>query len=574
MLTDMFIKDFALIDSLHLVFGPGFNVLTGETGAGKSIIIDALQLVLGGRVSGEVIRAGAETARVEAVFDVVGAPEVCAVVAGLGLGDPDEHTLVLTREIGRAGRSVCRVNGRPAVAAALRQIGARLVDLHGQHDAQGLFRPETHRDLLDAAGGPDVQALKRRVAALAAERARLEAERAALLGGERERLRRLDLLRFQVEEIDRAAPRPGEIEELTARRQVLANGEKLAAAAEQAYAVLDEGLPGRPALGDELRRLAAELAGLVQVDARLQPAAELLQSAAVQAAEAARELRLYKDALLYDPAELAAVEDRLDTLRRLARKYGETAEEMLAFRAEAAAEIGRLEEAAVSAAEAEARLEALLPELAAAAVELSARRRAVAVECLEPGVLAHFAELGLEKARFQVSLTRRPAADGLPVDGERVICDAGGIDRVEFLFSANPGEPLQPLAKVASGGEASRLALALKTVLAGADGAPTIVFDEIDAGLGGRAARAVARKLAALAAARQVLCVTHQAVVAAAADIQFVVSKAESAGRTVVTVQQVAGEARAAELARMLAGDGAGAISIEHARELLAASRG
>ncbi len=572
MLTDLFIRDFALIEELHLSFGPGFSVLTGETGAGKSIIIDALQMALGGRASADDVRTGAGEARVEAVFDLAALPEARRLAAAMGLGDPDENTLILTREIGRSGRSASRVNGRPATLSAMRQIAARLVDLRGQHEAQGLFRPETHRDLLDAAGGPALLALRGRVAALAGERARLSCERAAILGDEKERLRRLDLLRYQVEEIDRANPRPGEAEELAARRRVLANAERLAGAAARAYAVLYEGLSGRPAAADELGRLAAELLHLAAVDPRLQPLGELLQGTALQAAEVARELRRYQDGLAYEPGELASVDERLDLLRRLARKYGESVEEILAFRREAASEIARLECAEASAAEMEARLAELEASLAVMAADLSARRAEAAAR-LEEGVAAEMAELGLEKAHFQVSLRRRPDPDGLEVGGERVACDAGGVDQVEFLFSANPGEPLQPLARVASGGEASRLALALNTVLAGAGGVPTLVFDEVDAGLGGRAAQAVARKLSALGRCRQVLCVTHLALVAAAADAHYTVGKAEEGGRTRVAARRLVDGERPAELARMLAGDGSGEISLQHARAMLAGAR-
>ncbi len=567
MLMELFIRNLALVDSLHLSFGPGLNALTGETGAGKSIIIDAMGLLAGGRAAADMVRAGAAEARVEGVFDLRGAPVARRALAELGLAEDGEDTLVVSREISRNGRSVARLNGRPVALSMLRQVGEGLLDLHGQHEFQRLFRGDEQRELLDAYGGADVLALRRRVGEVAGRLAALTQQREELVGSEKERLRRMDLLRFQVEEIDAARLRPGEEEELLARRAVLANAERLLAGTAAAVAILYEGGAGRPAVAGELARLAAELATLAACDSQLAPFGDQLQAAAWQVEEVARALRRYRDTVAADPAEQAAVEERLDLVRRLKKKYGETIDAVLAYRAEAAAELERLSAAEETAAGLEAQIEEARRELAALAGELSARRREAA-RAMEVRVAAELADLGMEGALFQVALARQACSGGLAVDGGEVAWDAAGVDRVEFLFSANRGEPPRPLARVASGGEASRFMLALKTALADVDRVPTLVFDEVDAGLGGRAAQVVGRKLALLARSRQVFCVTHLAAVAARADVHYHVAKVADGGRTVVSARLLQAGDRVAEIARMLDG-GAGEAALEHARAML-----
>lgn len=567
MLRELSVRDFALIERLRLDLRPGFNVFTGETGAGKSILIDAIALVLGGRASPEMIRTGAERAAVDALFDISHLPAVGAELEALGVEAAGEGALLLSREIGAAGRSLCRINGRPATVSMLRRLAAHLVEIQGQHEFHRLYRPEEHLLLLDAAGGARAAAVR----SAFEERARafrdLLRRRDRLVADEKERLRRLDLLRFQVAEIGAAAPRPGEEAELARQRQFLAHAERLLEGVSQVYGELGEGERGGPALASALARLAAELGRLADLDPRLGAPAAQLSEAALQAEEVSRQLRLYRDGLAYDPHDLARVEERLDLLRRLLKKYGNTLEEVLAFRDEAAAELVRLEGAGEEAAAIEAELERRRGELAGLAAELGALRREAA-ERLEAAVAAELSALGMPAARLEVRLTRSADPDGLPVEGRTVAWDDSGADRVEFLFSANPGEPVQPLARVASGGEAARLMLALRGALAGGDRVGTLVFDEIDAGLGGRAAQAVAERLAALAASHQILCVTHLATVAARADHHVQVFKREAAGRTVADARVLQAEERPREIARMLSGDG-GETSLAHARELL-----
>lgn len=572
MLAELNIRDFALIESLRLAFGSGLNVLTGETGAGKSIILDALQLVLGGRATAEQIRGGAREARVEALFDLSAAPHAARAAEAMGLLGPGETELLVARDVGATGRGSLRVNGRAATLAMAQELAQSLVEIHGQHEQQRLFRGDAQRQILDAFGGPEATGLGREMAELAGAWRLLQERRQALGGDPRERLRRLDLLRYEVEEIDQAAPRPGEEADLLERRSVLMSAGRLLEGAARAYAYLDEGDQGRGAAAAELGRLAAELKQLAAIDPRLDPVVELLDGAACQAEEAAREVRRYRDGLAFDPGEQDALEGRLELLRSLKRKYGESLEAVLAYRAEAAAEMERLGGAEAAEAALERERGALRVRLGQVASALSAARSRAARE-LEARVGEELGQVSLGAARLEVQLERRPLPGGLPVEGQELAWDATGIDRVAFLFSANPGESLKPLARVASGGEAARVMLALKAALAAADPVPTLIFDEVDAGLGGQAARAVAAKLAALGRDHQVLCVTHQASVAAAGHRHVAVTKDSRDGRTVVSARPLDDAERPGEIARMLAGDGAAETPLQHARELLTWAR-
>lgn len=565
MLRELSVRDLALIERVDLDFAPGFNVLTGETGAGKSILVDAIALALGGRAAPDAVRAGAERARVDALFEVGHLPALASVLEELGL-EAEEGTLLVARELGPGGRSACRVNGRPATLSMLRRLAPLLVEIQGQHEFQRLFRPEEHLALLDASGGEELARARAAFGARARAAAELERRLRRLAGSEQERLQRLDLLRYQIDEIAAAGLRAGEEAELAERRQVLAHARRLLEAAAAAHDALAGG--SGPGLAAGLARCAEELGRLAAIDPRLRAPAELLREAAVQAEEAAGQLRRYRDGLEVDPAELERVEERLELLRRLQKKYGPTAAAILEYRRRAEEELARLAGAAEEAAALEGQLAGLRSELAELAGALRAARRRAA-ERLERAVEAELAALAMPGARFRVALSACPDPDGLPVEGEAVAWDERGADRAEFLFSANPGEEPQPLGRVASGGEAARVMLALRSALAGADATPTLVFDEVDAGLGGRAAQAVAARLAGLARSHQVLCVTHLASVAAAADRHIVVSKRPAGGRTVVEARVLAAEERAPEIARMLAGV-VGEPSLAHARALLA----
>lgn len=556
MLLELHVENFALIDRLDLALGPGLNVLTGETGAGKSIIVDAIEVALGGRASADYVRSGEDKSVIQVLFDINGNRDVLTRLEQLGLEPPGDGLLLLSREVLRSGRSSCRINGRLVTAAMGKEVTQLLVDIHGQHEHQSLVRPEYQLELLDYFGGPELQSLRGEVKALYERWQEIKGELRGLQGDSKERARRMDLLRFQVEEIDAAGLRPGEEEELAAERQVLAYGERLKEITGRAYALLHTGSPSQPSLLDLLGKLAGELREAARYDPSLDNLAGEIQGSWYQLAESARDLRRYEEGLQLNPQRLAEVEQRLQELSRLRRKYGDTIEEILRYRQEAAAEMERLTgaEETVLALEAErGGLEARLKELAA---QLSGLRQQAAGELCRR-VVTELAALGLERAQFIINLAREDI-------GPR------GQDRAEFLLSSNEGEPVKPLGRVASGGEISRVMLGIKTILAHADAVPTVIFDEIDAGVGGRATVTVAERLAVLASKRQVICITHLPQIASVGDHHFKIFKVVDSGRTKTLIVPLGPEERAEELARMMGGD-PGGTTLQHAREMLEA---
>ncbi|MCC7495033.1 MAG: DNA repair protein RecN [Fimbriimonadaceae bacterium] len=567
MLLELELRDFAIVRQARVEFGPGLGVLTGETGAGKSLIVDALTALLGGRAAPELVRHGAELARLRGVFDISAEPTIAPLLAEWDLTD-DDGLLVITRELPRTGRGRCAVNGSTVALAALRQLGEELVDLHGQHEHQSLLRVSRHLALLDQQAGPPV------AAALAAWRANWERWRTVLTAlesagrdtGERER--RADLLRFQVAEITAAAVRADELSELHAERHRLAHAERLLELAARAAAAL-QGDEAGGAL-DALATAAAAVQDMTHFDPALSGPAAELEAALATVGEVARELRHYADSTDADPGRLDAVEQRLDELDRLRRKYGDSLTAVLEFAAAAQAELDSLESADERLAALQAEQAVLRQQAGKLGATLSAARAAAAAE-LAAAVSGHLAGLGMPQAQFAVQQQPRPA-EGLTVDAaqQQVGAAADGCDAVELLFSANPGEPLRPLARIASGGELSRVMLALKSQLAATAAPPTMVFDEIDVGIGGVTIHAVARQLAALAQRRQVLCITHHAPIAARAATHLAVSKAPEVDSTAVTVAALDDAARIAELARMLGRMPPTAATLAMARELLA----
>ena len=555
MLRELRIRNFAVIESVAVEFRPGLNVLTGETGAGKSMLIDAILLVLGARAQTDVIRSDADAATVEAVFDVEprGPVAVTLEEAGLAL---DDGVLVARRELSRSGRHRAFVNDAAVTVALLERLGDHLVEVHGQHEHQRLLEPARQLELLDRFA--DAEELRERVAGLVAKfrAARAEAERTR--AAERDRAQREDLLRFQLSELDGARLRPGEEEELRQERRRLQHADKLTAGFAEVAALLDD---DRDSATARLHRATRILGDLARLDPAVAAPVEPLDAAQAQLEEVLAAVRVLRESVLAEPGRLEAIDERLDVLTRLKRKYGDTEEAMLKFRDEVAAEFDRFARHEEILAAEERRLGELQAELGQAAAELSERRRA-ATESLGPAVERELRALGMERSRFRIELERAEREDVSP----------RGLERVEFRLSTNPGEEVRPLARVASGGELSRTMLGLTTVLAKADRVPTMVFDEVDAGIGGRVAAVVAQKLAAVAAGRQVLCVTHLAPIAARADHHVRVSKSLRAGRSRVAVEGLAGDARVEEIARMLAGERVTDTARGHARELLGAS--
>jgi DNA repair protein RecN (Recombination protein N) len=530
MLTELHVADLGIVSDLTLVFGRGLTAITGETGAGKTLLVEALELLVGGRADATLIRDGASEARVEGRFiDSVAGDEV-----------------VLARVLPSEGRSRAYVDGRLATVAELTEIGARIVDLHGQHAHQSLLAPAVQRDALDRFAGPDATEPRASYRAARAELRRIEGDLAALGGDERSRARELDLLRFQIGEIDAAGIEDdGEDVALEAEEALLADAFSHREALAAAYRAVE---------GSALDAVGAAAAAL-SGRSPFTELADRLHVAQAELAELVRELRVARDAVEDDPERLEAVRARRHLLRELTRKYGETLADVRAYGLEAARRLAELEGYETRAAELEAEREAARQQAVDAGIGLS-RARLAGAGALAEAVTPHLRELAMPAAAFEVVV--EPAE---PTDD--------GADRVTFLMSANPGEPPRPLARVASGGELSRAMLAARVVLSEAP--PTLVFDEVDAGIGGEAGVAVGRLLADLAGTHQVLVVTHLAQVAAFADAQVVVEKREQGKRTVASAQTVAGEERVRELSRMLAGVGESAHARSHAAELLEA---
>jgi DNA repair protein RecN (Recombination protein N) len=568
-LRELRIRNLAVIEAVTVPFGPGLNILSGETGAGKSILIDALTLLLGERAQpGDAIRTGAQSATIEGSFAMARKSAVPGLLAGHGVGLEDGQ-LVVRRELVRGGRGRAFLNDATVTLALLERLGDALVELHGQHEHQALLRPGRHLELLDAFGGLGV--LRERVRQRHAEWQRVAAERERLRAETQDRAARAARSREALGEIDAAGIQAGEEDGLRDERRRLQSAEKLAAGAGLAYGLLyDE--PGAAAAG--LGRATAALRDLARLDAGVTPVVQALEAVAAQVDEAVRALRRYRDGLVADPGRLDEIERRLDALARLKRKYGDDLGAVLARRAELAAELDALARAEEEDARLGERLERLRAELGTRALDLAARREQAAGRLGEL-TTAELAALDLDKAAFRVRLVREPAGPGEPgVGPEGWRLGPHGVEQAEFLFSANPGEEPRPLQKVASGGELSRAMLALRVVLAATDAVPILVFDEVDAGIGGKTADVVGRKLRQAARGRQVLCVTHLPQIAAYADHHLRVTKREEGGRVLAEVAPLARAERVREVARMLGGETVTETSLRHARELIDQARG
>jgi DNA repair protein RecN (Recombination protein N) len=556
MLRELRIRNFAVVENVTVAFTPGLNVLTGETGAGKSILIDALLLLRGARAQTDVIRADADAATVEAVFQLPRSGAAATLLEETALS-ADDGELVIRRELTRAGRHRAFVNDSAVTVALLERLGEHLVDVHGQHEHQRLLEPIRQLELLDRFA--DVDDLGERVSGLFAKfrAAREEVERTR--GAERDRAQREDLLRFQVSELDAARLRIGEEDELRAERRRVQHAERFASGLAEVASLLDEephSVRGR------LARALRVLGDLGRLDPAFATAGEGLDAARIHVDDALTMLRGLRDGLVEEPGRREAIDDRLDALARLKRKYGDSEAVMLRHRDEAAAELDRLARHDEVLAAQQRTVAELGGELVAAAEALS-ERRAAAASRLAARAEKQMRALGMERAVFRIAVERAPVT----------AVGARGLDTVEFGLSTNPGEEVRPLARVASGGELSRTMLALEAVLARADRVPTLIFDEVDAGIGGRVAAIVGETLVASAHGRQVLCVTHLAPIAALADHHLVVMKSVRAGRTRATVAALSEDDRVAEIARMLGGEAASAAARRHARELLAGRR-
>jgi DNA repair protein RecN (Recombination protein N) len=566
MLVELRIDNFAIIDNLELNFGPGLITFTGETGAGKSIIIDAVELLLGGRAEVSMIRSGADRAIIESTFKIPTSSHttIKTLLMLEELFDDPEY-FSISREIRSNGRSVARLNGRNVSASLLREIGEQLVDLHGQSEHLSLLRVREHLTLLDRYAGNESQVADYRK--IYRESTSVIQELIDLRMAESEAARQIDTLDYQINEIGSARLVIGEDEQLLSERNRLANAESLSSAAQSALIKLDDGTPETPAVTDLLGQILDEIKELIRLDSSQEVLDENFQSAFSSLSDLANQLRTYIEGIEFNPKRLNQVEDRSDLIANLKRKYGQSIPEILDFLAKAQEKKETITHASERIEELEVHLVGLKEKLSSSGQVLS-KSRHKAAEAMEREIEAELDELSMSGARFAVEFKVQLDEDGLPLpDGRTVAYDATGIEQIEFLIAPNPGEGLKPLVKIASGGETSRLMLALKNVLARADSIPTLIFDEIDQGIGGRVGTVVGHKLWLLSRHHQVLCVTHLPQLAAFGEQHLQVSKQIQNGRTITQVADLNDEARLPELAQMLGETSEG--TLHSARDML-----
>lgn len=556
MLQSLYLENIALIEKLGIELFPGFNVLTGETGAGKSIIIDAVNFVLGERTSRDLIRNGAARAKVEAVFNLNEGDAAFAALDALGI-EYDGNELILSRELSAAGRNACRVNGTLVPVASLKSVSDTLVDIHGQHEHQALLDAENHISYLDAYCHAESLPIIEKIDAIVSRRNELMLKRNSGFSSQREREREMDMLRYQIEEIASANLEAGEEERLNAEKTVLLNAERIRTALETAHMALSGAEEGSALSAiDTARRSMRDIAALNKDYEALGDKIEELYYAAEDISFVLRDT---SENVESDMQRLEEIEQRLKLISDLKRKYGRTVEDVIDFGKDAGTKLSELENAEALAAELDAKLDKLKAEYNVAADELSKVRRA-AGDRLKRDVLNELKDLGMAKAMFDVALSDASGGE----------LRNGGRETAEFMLSANPGEPLKPLEKVASGGELSRIMLCFKSIFADNDRVPTLIFDEIDTGISGRTAAVVGEKMLGIAKKHQVICVTHLAQIAALADAHLMVRKYDDGKNTFVETRQLNEEEKVQRIAQMMDGESDSPSALTHARELIA----
>ncbi len=557
------IKNFSIIDDANIEFGEGFNVITGETGAGKSIIIDALCLTLGERATAEAIRSGEKEAVVAAFFDISAELLNAATTQFLkDFGINIDEGIILKRIVSAQGKSRAFVNGSMVNVQTLSDISKSIIDVHGQYEHQSLLSADNQLDLLDAYGGLlyERQEVKNVYDSLVA----LKQQIAELVQQEKERAQRLDLLRFQINEIETANLGPGEEEGLTEEIRILSSAGRLAELANEAY---DSLYASDLSCITKLSRILDSLREISNIDSRANDAFKSLKNAPPLLEEAGYFLRDYKDSLNYDPKRLEQVQERLELIKGLKRKYGNNVQEILDYRDKSVIELEALQHSEETLEGLRKELEKLKDNLTDKAKRLSKKRRSAAKK-IESEVVSQLSELSMPDTRFSILITQEKGDD--TADGFRA--NQKGIDNIEFLISPNIGEALKPLSKIASGGELSRIMLALKSIIAKGDNIPVLIFDEIDAGIGGRTAETVGQKLKNLSSNHQIVCITHLPQIASYADRHFKIEKKIRKDRTIVEISKIEKDERTAEIARMLGGE-ISEVSLKHAKEMLKKSR-
>ncbi len=557
MLRELHIKNVAVIDEVSVEFGRGFNVLTGETGAGKSILIDSINMALGARSSRDLIRVGEEKAVVDTVFEVED-DATRAELEELGV-EVEDGSVFMNRTITADGRSICRINGRPTPLSVVRDAGRLLLNIHGQHDNHALLNPKLHLDFVDSYGG--LSEIKDKYRAVYKAVRDIERELDELTRGEAEKAQRADMLRFQIEEIDAAKLKDGEEEELESRRKYLDNIGKIAGAASEAYENLYSGDDRQRSAYDLISAALKSIGEAAEFDPELEKRYEELSDILVELEESAHDLKDTADNADFDPNEINSIEERINLIYGLKRKYGSGIAEILEYGERARAELEKIENSDEHMARLSAELEEKKTKLRAAAAELSEKRGSCGAYLAER-VNEQLRELDMNVV-FEVGIQPKTNSDG------EAVYDAQGAEDIEFMISANPNEPMKPLAKIASGGEMSRIMLALKSVFADSDRVETLIFDEIDTGISGRAAQRVAEKLKSLSEKRQTLCITHLAQIASMADSHYLIEKNVDGERAFTKVTQLEENERVRELARIIGGVKVTDLTLKSAREML-----
>lgn len=553
MLKKMIIKNFALIENLELELHPGFNALTGETGAGKSIIIDAVDVVMGGQGLTEFIRSGENSARIEAYFEITGNEKVTDILEQVGLLPEDDEYLILSRELVRSGKNVCRINGRPVNLSIYKDVTKNLVDIYGQHHQQSLLDPQKHIELLDVYGGEELMSAKAELAQIFDEYSSLISKIEQMESGEKEQARMLDIYKYQFEEIKNSNLNIGEDDELTEEKKILNNTEKLSFLSSEAYELLYGGQKSAVDLLNEALRSLKEISA---IDHDTRAFYESLEAVLYQVEETAREIKGYGSKIEADPERLEEVDNRLALITNLKKKYGNSIEEILQYQKQVASSMEKVEnwEDEIN------NLRKLYDETRINYQEkasLLTQSRIKVAAGLSTLMENELKELNLPHVSFEVKIEPRDHPG------------SQGMDEVEFMISPNMGEPLKPLSKIISGGEASRIMLAFKTILAEVDSVSTMIFDEVDAGVGGAALQSVAQKLAAIGDSKQVICVTHSPHIAAYANHHYEIVKTVKDGRTITKVNLLDYNKRIEEIARMLSGDKITEVTRNHAEEIL-----
>lgn len=559
MLSHLQIKNIALIDQVTIEFDEGLNIITGETGTGKSIVIDSMNLLLGERADRNLIRVGEETAYVEGIFNLEDIEKVSPILDSYGIV-ADDGVLIVARELSATGKNICRINGRAVTLSALKKVTKHLIDIHGQHEHQSLLSIESHKIFLDSFGGKYIENTKRQVSDCYRELKKIQRKIDKIGGSDRNGRVRRDYIKYQLNEIIEANLMEDEDEELIHERAKLQNAEQIMEGIVNAYNLLYSGWSSMPSIYDGLGNICSELSNLSTLDKSLVELSDRFNNIYYELGDSIEQLRNYKDSFYFDENRLDEIERRLNVINDLKRKYGTTIEEIIKYGQELEEELEQIENNSQILNELKEKEELMLKQLYSMCENLSTKRRKVADE-FESQLLQQLSDLGMDQTKFSVEIKS---------DKNNISSD--GFDEIEFLISPNPGEPLKPLAKIASGGEMARIMLAFKTILADVDNIPTLIFDEIDVGISGRIAQIVAQKMAIISSSHQLICVTHLPQIAAMADRHFSIEKYTDEKRTYTTARVLHEGERQMELAKMLGDARLSKLSLDHALELISNS--